>query len=139
MYLNLFILCNKPQEPCYPWQFKGNQFQATLKKEIPMKRIHSHFNVHLLFLGMIRHCLKNYSSATELVLQRALQLVASKQQGLFVFDDGWFCDGCSAKRCRFQHNEDSSQVLSQKLYICTFCESIFSISICKHSFLYVVD
>ncbi len=39
------------------------QFQA-----ISMKKRHSHLNVHIFFLGIIRHCLKNYPCATKVVL-----------------------------------------------------------------------
>ena len=57
-------------------QFTGNKFQAISK----MKG-HPHLNVPKVLLGIVRHCLKNYSCATKVVPCSALQLawlVASK-------------------------------------------------------------
>ncbi len=59
--------------PCHTGQLTGNQFQAISKK----KR-HSYLNVRIFFLGIVRHCLKNYSCATKVVLYHAPRLVASK-------------------------------------------------------------
>ena len=41
--------------------FFGGRLLATTSKAISKKRIYSHLNVLLNFLGIERHCLKNYS------------------------------------------------------------------------------
>ena len=49
---------------CHTITINSNQFQAISKK-----RIHSQFEcVHKMLLGIVRHCLIHYSSATKVVL-----------------------------------------------------------------------
>ena len=43
--------------------FTGNKFQATSKK-----RIHSHLTILVIFLGILRHCLKNDSLDIKVVM-----------------------------------------------------------------------
>ena len=50
--------------------------QATSSRQSPRKN-HSHFNVHIFFLWIVRRCLKTNLSATK-VVQHAVQLVATK-------------------------------------------------------------
>ena len=67
---NLTIRVVQHVRPCHTRQFIGNQLQAISKmrnatscRQSPRWEMHSHWNIPVLILGIVRHCLKNELSA----------------------------------------------------------------------------